>query len=232
MRSSLLYVAFYAWLLVAGHGMPYVTDGNESFSIFWHAYNLFHFDIGQSLGITDEAYGPHAAAHPYLYTHQGNFPRLFAFLIYVFGARTIESQVVATTAIVGTATLVLAYRYFARIAEPAFAAIYCALLMTDYVLYAQWHVVHGPRVVRLLRLRASDLHARSWEASGRAGRRLFSFSSGSGFSMASWPSRSCCRPQRSSTPSPSIAGALRSRSARFPASPPVARSRWRSFSCN
>ncbi|MFI5020430.1 MAG: hypothetical protein ACHQRJ_02090 [Alphaproteobacteria bacterium] len=171
---ALLYLAFYAWLLVAGHGMPYVTDGNESFSIFWHAYNLFHFDIGQSLGITDEAYGPHAAAHPYLYTHQGNFPRLFGFLIYVFGARTIESQVVATTAIVGTATLVLAYRYFARIADPAFAAIYCALLMTDYVLYAEWHVVtdrvwSGFFVFALL----SSTHALGGERPRRAQALLF-----------------------------------------------------------
>jgi len=138
---AILYLGFYAWMLVAGHGMPYVMDANESFSIYWHAYNLFHFNIGDSLGITDESFSPYAAAHPYLYTHQGNFPRLFGFLIYLLGARTIQSQVAVTTAIVGTAAFVLAYRYFARIAEPRFAVIYCALLATDYVLYGQWHVV-------------------------------------------------------------------------------------------
>ena len=138
---ALLYVVYYAWLLVAGHGMPYVMDGNESFSTLWHAYNLFHFDFAQSVGLTDESFSPHAAAHPYLYTHQGNFPRLFGFVIYALGARTIVSQVVATAAIVGSATMFLAYRYFARIGGPRCAAIYCALLMTDYVLYAQWHVV-------------------------------------------------------------------------------------------
>ena len=138
---ALLYVAYYAWLLVAGHGAPYVMDGGESFTVLWHAYNLFHFDFGASLGLTDEALSPHAAAHPYLSTLQGNFPRLFAFLIYALGARTIELQVVATTAVVGSASLALAYRFFARAVGPRFAAIYCALLMTDYILYAQWHVV-------------------------------------------------------------------------------------------
>ena len=31
---AILYLAFYAWMLVAGHGMPYVMDANESFSIY------------------------------------------------------------------------------------------------------------------------------------------------------------------------------------------------------
>ena len=138
---ALLYVVYYAWLLLAGHGTPYVTDANESFSVYWHSFNLFHFNFADSLGITDESFSPNPAAHPYLYTHQGNFPRLFAFLIYVLGARTAESQIAVTTAVVGTAALVLAYRYFARLAGAGFAAVYCALLMTDYVLYAQWHAV-------------------------------------------------------------------------------------------
>ncbi len=138
---ALLYVAYYVWLLAAGNGAPYVMDGNETYSLLWHAHNLFHFGVGASLGLTDEAFSPNPAAHPFLYTHNGNFARLFAFLIYALGARGAVSQTVVTTAVVGTATLVFAYRYFERLAGARFSAIYCALLMTDYVLYAQWHVV-------------------------------------------------------------------------------------------
>src|SRR5229473_2548363 len=35
----------------------------------------------------------------------------------------------------------LVYAFFSRIATPLFAAIVCAVFMTDYVLFAQWHVV-------------------------------------------------------------------------------------------
>lgn len=136
-----VYVGLYGAMLVYTDGLPYVMDNNESFSSLWHAANLYHFGPGQSYGLADESFSPHASAHPYVHTHQGNFPRLFAFLIYVLGARTIESQIAITTFTVGLAAIGLVWLFFARVATPVFAALVCAVFMTDYVLFAQWHVV-------------------------------------------------------------------------------------------
>ena len=135
------YALFFGWLLASTDFMPYVMDNNESFSSYWHALNLAHFDFFKSYGLTDEAYGFSAAAHPYVYTHQGNFPRLFNFLIYMLGAHSIESQITVTTFTVGVAAILMAYHFFCKIANPLFALMCCLLLITDYVVVAQWQVV-------------------------------------------------------------------------------------------
>jgi hypothetical protein len=115
-------------------------DNNESFSAFVHAANLHHFPLSRTLGLTDEAFSPDAAAHPYVYTHQGNFPRVFAFILYAFGARTIESHIVITTFTVGLFSVFLLYHYFATIATPLFAFIAAAIALTDYLFFVQWQV--------------------------------------------------------------------------------------------
>src|SRR5712672_3988557 len=129
-----LYVLLYGWLLITTDFLPYVMDNNESFSSLWHAANLCRFGLDQSFGLADESFSPHAAAHPYVHTHQGNFPRLFAYVIYALGARTIESQIVVTTFTAGLMAIGFVWLFFARIATPVFAAILCAVFMTDYVL--------------------------------------------------------------------------------------------------
>ncbi len=135
------YTLVYGWLLASSDFMPYVMDNNESFSSYWHAVNLAQFDFFRSYGLTDEAYGFSAAAHPYVYTHQGNFPRLFNLLIYALGAHSIESQITVTTFTVGIAAIFMAYHFFCKIANPLFALVCCLLLITDYVVVAQWQVV-------------------------------------------------------------------------------------------
>ncbi len=137
----LTYALVYGGLLLWSRGLPYVLDNNESFSSLWHAYNLYHFDVRKSCGLADEACSPHAEAHPYVHTHQGNFPRLFAFLLFVLGARTAESQIVLTTLTVGVATILFAYHFFSGLAGPRFALVACLFLMTDYLLFAQWQMV-------------------------------------------------------------------------------------------
>jgi hypothetical protein len=138
---ALVYVVLYGSLLLKTDALPYVMDNNESFSSLWHAANLYEFGAAQSYGLADEAISPDAAAHPYVHTHQGNFPRLFAFLIYAAGARTIETQIAVTTMVVGLPAIILMYLFFARIASPAFGALASVVFMTDYVLFAQWQVV-------------------------------------------------------------------------------------------
>lgn len=138
---AVAYTLFYGWMLVSSDFLPYVMDNNESFSSYWHALNLAQFDFFKSYGLTDEAYGFSAAAHPYVYTHQGNFPRLFNLLIYALGAHSIESQITVTTFTVGVAAIFMAYHFFSKIANPLFALVCCLLLITDYVVVAQWQVV-------------------------------------------------------------------------------------------
>ena len=135
------YGALYGGLLLYTHGLPYVMDNNESFSSLWHAYNLFHFDFSNSMGLADESFAFHPEAHPYAHTHQGNFPRLFAAFIYALGARSVEVQIVVTTFTVGLAAVIFAYHFFSKICHPLFAFVACLLMITDYLLIAQWQVV-------------------------------------------------------------------------------------------
>jgi len=136
----LLFVAAYGLLLAKTDGLPYVFDNNESFSAYVHGRNLHDFPLSASLGLTDEAYGPDPAAHPYVYTHQGNFPRIPAYLMYVAGLRTVESQIVCTTFTVGLATILLIYLFFREVASQAFGFLVAMLFLSSYILSAQWIV--------------------------------------------------------------------------------------------
>ncbi len=134
------FIAVSTALFVMGDGIPYVTDNNETFSSLNHAYNLWHFDFFRSYGLADEAASPYAAAHPVVHTHQGNFPRLFAFLIYVLGARSAESQILVTTLTIGVASVLMAYTFFRHLAGALFATVVMLVFVTDYLMFAQWQV--------------------------------------------------------------------------------------------
>ena len=137
---ALSYVLVTCALIWAGHGIPYVGDNNETFSSLNHARNLWTFDFWSSAGLTDEAVSPDPAAHPVLHTHQGNFPRLFAFLLYALGARSAESQILITSLTIGTASVLIGYSFLRRVAGELFATIAMLLLVTDYLMFAQWQV--------------------------------------------------------------------------------------------
>ncbi len=138
--TLLIYCAIYSIFLIATHGLPYVFDNNETFSSLIHAQNIFHFGVKETFGLTDESNSLTAAAHPFIYTHQGNFPRFYTLLLYVLGIRTPEFQIVMTTFTIGLAGMVLCHRFFAKSISNLFALIVCLLLMTDYLLFAQWNV--------------------------------------------------------------------------------------------
>lgn len=136
-----LHQLYFGWFMVRSSFVPYVMDGNETFSVWWHSHNLYSFSFWKSFGLTDESYGVTEASHPFFHTHQGNMPRLFGFLIYALGARTVESQVLVTTLIIGNLTLYFCFASIARIARPVIAFVFCLFLFSDYLLLAQWHVV-------------------------------------------------------------------------------------------
>jgi hypothetical protein len=132
------YLVVFGALLIATKGLPYAVDNNESFSSLWHARNMASIPLGETKGLADEVFAWHAAASPYVHTHQGNFPRLFAFLIYLLGARTIESQIILTTLTVGLVGIWFAFRFLCKLGPPLFAALGCLVLITDYGLFGQW----------------------------------------------------------------------------------------------
>jgi len=134
------YTVYYVLLISRGHGVPYVLDNNETYSALLHAHNLWNFDFFRSFGLADDVASPVQSAHPVIHTHQGDFPRLFAFILYAFGARSAESQIWITTFTVGIASLLLAKTFFTRVAGDLFATIIVLILMTDYLLFAQWQV--------------------------------------------------------------------------------------------
>ena len=127
-------------LLASTQGLPYVLDNNETYSSLVHATNILRFGVQETYGLADESYGLEPSQHPYVYTHGGNFPRLYTLLLYVLGARTAEAQIAATTFTVGLVGVLLAYHFFSRVANPLFAVVYCLLLITDWVMQTQWLV--------------------------------------------------------------------------------------------
>ena len=134
------YTVYYVSLISRGHGVPYVLDNNETYSALLHAHNLWNFDFFRSFGLADDVASPLQSAHPVIHTHQGDFPRLFAFILYAFGARSARVKIWITTFTVGIASLLLAKTFFTRVAGDLFATIIVLILMTDYLLFAQWQV--------------------------------------------------------------------------------------------
>lgn len=135
-----LYVVVVGFLLVWSQFLPYGSDNNESFSAFTHARNLLHFGVGPSRGLTDEAYSGSPAAHPYVYTHEGNFPRLPVYAMMRLGLTGIEWQMALLALVVGSATIYLCFTFLSRAVGDLFAFLVCAVLTTDYLLFMQWEI--------------------------------------------------------------------------------------------
>src|SRR5918911_3654522 len=121
------YVLVYAWLLGAARGLPYVLDNNESFSATLFARNLLSFSIARSAGLADEALGPSPAAHPVVYTHGGNLPRLFTALLEVVGVHAVQWQIAITTFTVGALAILFCFLFFEAAADSLFATIMCLI---------------------------------------------------------------------------------------------------------
>jgi hypothetical protein len=134
------YLLIYGTLLLTTNGYPYVLDNNESYSSWWHARSLYENGVAHTKGLTDEVFSTAPAASPYVHSHQGNLPRLFTFLLYALGCRSIGLQIWITTFTVGLAGIYFAFRFLAGLANPRFAALACLVMMTNYLLFAQWQV--------------------------------------------------------------------------------------------
>jgi hypothetical protein len=136
----IVYVVLYATLLFRTDGYPYVLDNNESYSSLWHARSLYENGVAKTKGLTDEVFSTSPAASPYIHSHQGNLPRLYTFLLYSAGFHGIATQIWITTFSVGLAGIWLAFRFLSRLGNPLFATLACLVMMTNYLLFAQWQV--------------------------------------------------------------------------------------------
>src|ERR1700730_3872299 len=75
-------------LIVGSDFLPFGTDNNETFSSLLHARNMVQNGLFSFGGLTNETTSSASSAQAFLYTHQGNFPRFFAYLLYVLGAKS------------------------------------------------------------------------------------------------------------------------------------------------
>jgi hypothetical protein len=136
----LCYCAVFGGILLYSNFLPYTFDNNESFSTFWRAREMYEYGIANSSGLPDKSFSYNAAAHRSVYTHAGASPQLFAYLLYVLGIRTVQLQVAVTVFTVGLLSFWFAYRFLAEISTRLHATIACLVLMTDYIMFARWHV--------------------------------------------------------------------------------------------
>ncbi len=135
-----LYLALAGAILLSSDFVPYGTDNNESFSMWIHARNMLRFGVWHAAGLSDEANSPQPAAHPYVYTHEGNFPRFFIYLLMQLGITRVEWQIAISAALIGGGTIYLCFRFFSRLGSDLFAFLACAVFATDYLLFMQWEV--------------------------------------------------------------------------------------------
>ena len=122
--------------------MPYIMDNNETYSSIVHAKSISQFGISESKGLADESYGLSLSSHPYIHSHQGNYPRLFAWIMYELGAKNPLQQILITTFTVGLIAILLAFTFISKLANPWLAFIFCMVLISDYIFFSQWQITN------------------------------------------------------------------------------------------
>lgn len=144
-QIALIYLSFFYFMLyfvylVKCKFIPYVFDNNETFSALTHARNMSLFGFKTTFGLTDETFSLAPSAHPFVYTHQGNFPRFYSFILYQLGFQSFGWQVGITTFTIGFMGLIFCHQFISKNVSILFSIIFCTLLMTDYIMFSQWQV--------------------------------------------------------------------------------------------
>src|SRR4029453_17478964 len=117
----LCYCTVFGGILVYSDSLAYTIGNNESVSTFRHARHMYEHGIANSSGLRAESFSQDAAAQPYLYILSGASPRLFAYVLYALGIRTLELQIAATVFTVGVVGFWFAYRFLAEISTRLYA---------------------------------------------------------------------------------------------------------------
>jgi hypothetical protein len=156
-------------LLFYSDFLPFGTDNNETFSSILHAKNMYLHGIGSTYGLTSEATSPIDTVQ-FVYTHQGNFPRFYALLLYALGARSAEAQILITSLTIGSVSILFAHIYMERRVNGLFAFVFCSVLITDYIMSLQW-LVNTWRVWHFFFFFSSLLLAHAFADTGSSKRR-------------------------------------------------------------
>ncbi|MFA9196329.1 MAG: hypothetical protein ACEQSM_01815 [Aliarcobacter sp.] len=142
-----LYQILAVSLWKGGDGLPYVMDGNENWSNAGHAKNMVDYGwegLKKSWGLADEVAemsGKHPEAHPVIYSHGGEFPRIWITLLYLLGVVSVSQQILITAVIIGGLAVFFAYKVFEYVLDsPVWAAVACGFMLTDYIGIMQWMV--------------------------------------------------------------------------------------------
>lgn len=133
-----IYLAIGARILTESSFHPYITDNVETYSNYIHAKNIYTRGVSESYGLTDETYGNDLASPTVVYTHQGNFPRLYSLAQFALGIDTVSGQILATFLTVGVATVIFAFLFFSKISSITFGLIAVLCLILNYVYFMQW----------------------------------------------------------------------------------------------
>jgi hypothetical protein len=144
-------IALYQILAISlwkgGDGLPYVMDGNENWSNAGHAKNMVDYGwegLKKSWGLADEVAemsGKHPEAHPVIYSHGGEFPRIWITLLYLLGFVSVSQQILITAVIIGGVAVFFAYKVFEHVLDsPVWATVACGFMLTDYIGIMQWMV--------------------------------------------------------------------------------------------
>ena len=134
-----LFALIFCFFFYFTDGTVYVFDNNETFSSLWHAYNLLNIDFNKHYGLADETFSTLVESHSFVHTHQGNFPRLFAVLLYFLGFTKANEQILLTFLIVGIPSFFCLYKVLLSTSNSKFfSVIGIIFLFTNFILFFQW----------------------------------------------------------------------------------------------
>jgi len=124
----------YSWL--AGAGLPYYLDSNETFLSYVHARNLEIWNPWEYAWLTAETTDPQRPTAENFYTHQPNAARYFHYLLLRAGVRELPAQVLVLSLVATGLTVMLLWRVFGH---PALAVVPLAVVL-DYTGFLSWTV--------------------------------------------------------------------------------------------
>jgi hypothetical protein len=129
-------LAFVVCSWLAGAGLPYYLDSNETFLSYVHARNLEIWNPWEYAWLTAEATDPQRPTTENFYTHQPNAARYFHYVLLRVGVRELPAQVLVLSLLATGLTVMLLWRVFAH---PALAVVPLAVVL-DYTGFLSWTV--------------------------------------------------------------------------------------------
>jgi hypothetical protein len=139
-------LAFLLYFWLATNGMPRIQDQTESFNSYLAAENLYNHGLWNLRLLEDWATSPDSVAHPYLYTHNPDFPNLYSYVLLRLGITSLPYQNLTAVFI-----LLVGFWYFykaisAITRSPLAGLIALSIAATDYLgalvmganLYRSW----------------------------------------------------------------------------------------------